>query len=447
MVPTAMAAARRPLLRRMLAVNVLLAISLAAVLFALALWALSDSAQRAARTDIAAELRALARRYAELRIVSFAAEIEHRTHEQAGDGDDQSVYLLLRSDGSKVAGNLARWPAAQPIRAGQFQFDGGDAGLNPGRIVAEALVVDGHFPLLVGRRIASVDTLVRRLLPAALLLLSTFVGLTAWLTLRTDRHYRARIAATNAVFDRLQRGDVRQRVAEDIVAAGDELASLGANINRALAEIERLVKGLDAFSQSAAHELNRELSRLRDEARASGSPHFAAATEQLIELLSQVLALARIEASPGFASQPIEVTAVVGAALEVYLDAAAMADVALESDFAGAHGATLRGVEELLRSALMNLVENALKHAPGGSRVRVAAHADANTITIEVADQGPGTDSEDLSELIARGSTGPVHGHGFGLRLVQAVALRHGATVRLRNTHPGLSVSLRFPRA
>lgn len=444
MTRSATAPAARPLLHRVLAVNALLAVALAAVLFAVALFTMWDSAQGAARNDIAAELRALARRHADLRIVSFATEIEQRTHEQPDGG--QSVYLLLREDGSKVAGNLARWPTTQPMRAGRLRFDGTDAGVSAGRIVAEALVVDGHFPLLVGRRIASIDTLVHRLLPAAVLLLTSFLALTAWLTLRTDRLYRARIAATNAVFDGLRRGDLRQRVAHDIVAAGDELGTLAANINRALAEIERLVKGLDAFSQSAAHELNRELSRLRDEARASGSPRFANAAEQLIELLRQILALARIEASPGFASQPLDVVVVVGTAVDLYRDAAAIAEVTLECDASGARGATIRGVDELLRSALMNLIENALKHAPAGSRIDVAADADAHTVTIEVADQGPGAPSEDVSELIASGSAGPVQGYGFGLRLVQAVALRHGATLRLRNTHPGLSVALRFPR-
>jgi len=437
----------RPLLRRLLLVNVLLAVLLAGALSLLALYTLAGSAERVAHADIAAELRALARRYAELRIVSFAAEIEHRIHERAGEGGDQSVYLLLRMDGSRVAGNLARWPHGLPMQAGRVRFDGADAGIGPGRIVAETLLVDERFPLLVGRRLASVDALVRRLLPAGALLLISFVALTGWLTLRTDRHYRSRIAATNSVFDRVRDGNLRARVDGGIVDAGDELGELAANINRALGEIERLVKGLDAFSQSAAHELNRELSRLRAEACASGATRFVGATEQLIELLRQILALARIEASPGFSSRPIDLVTTAEAAIDVYRDAASVADVALESDLSAARRAVIRGVDELLRSALMNLIENALKHAPAGSRVRVTAHADAHTVSVEVADQGPGASSEDLSELIASGSTGPAHGYGFGLRLVQAVALRHGATLSLRNTHPGLTVSLRFPRA
>jgi len=439
--------AARPLLRGVLLVNTLLAMALATLLFVAALITLSGSAERVARADIAAELRALARRYPELRIVSFAAEVEHRTREQADGDGDNSVYLLLRADGSVVAGNLARWPDGHDARAGQFRFDGAEAGVRSGRIIAEALMVDGHFPLLVGRRLASVDTLVRRLLPAGVLLLAAFVGLSAWLTMRTDRHYRGRIAAANAVFDGLRRGDLRQRIGADIAASGDELGELAANINLALAEIERLIKGLDAVSQSAAHELNRELSRLRDQARESGATGFVGATEQLIELLRQILALARIEASPRFANQPIDVASSVEAAIDVYRDAAEAGNVDLQAELSDGRGATIWGVDQLLRSALMNLIENALKHAPAGSHVRVSVEAEKDTVTIEVADQGSGGASEDLSELIAKGSSGPVHGYGFGLRLVQAVALRHGATVRVRNTRPGLTISLRFPRA
>lgn len=440
-------AAQRPLLRRVLVVNLLLALLLYAALVAAALLTLTHAAERAARADITAELRVLARHAEELKVIAFADEIEYRTQLEADDVPAQSLYLLLRRDGSKFVGNLEHWPDGLPAGVGRLRFDGAQAGLPAGRAVAEAMLLEGDFLLLVGRRLESVDAMLREFLPAALLGLAGFVALASMLTLRTARQFRRRIAATNAVFDGLRRGDLKQRVSPDIIEGGDELAQLAVNVNRALAEMERLVKGLDAFSQTAAHELNRELSHLRDEARASGASRFVEAAERLIELLRQILTLARIEASPGFENRALDASALVMAAAEVYRDAAQLGGVDLVVDTSGAAGATIHGVEELLRSAMMNLIENALKHSAQGSTVKVVARAEEHGVTISVRDQGPGASSEDLTQLITAGSRGPAAGHGFGLRLVQAVAIRHGARIQLQNTKPGFEVTMRFSRS
>lgn len=440
-------AAQRPLLRRVLIANLLLALLLYVALVAAALLTLMHAAERAARADIAAELRVLARHAEALKVIAFADEIEYRTQLEPDDAPTQGLYLLLRRDGSKFVGNLERWPDGLPAAAGHLRFDGAQAGVPAGRIVAAATLLEGDFPLLVGRRLEPVDAMLREFLPAALLGLAGFAALASMLTLRTARQFRRRIAAANTVFDGLRRGDLKQRVSPDIIDGGDELAQLGSNINRALAEMERLLKGLDTFSQTAAHELNRELSHLRDEARASGAPRFVETTERLIELLRQILTLARIEASPGFETRALDAAALVSAAANVYRDAAQLGTVDLVVDTSGATGAAIHGVEELLRSALMNLIENALKHSPPGSAVKVVARAEEQAVTISVRDQGSGAASEDLTQLIAAGSNGPGAGHGFGLRLVQAVAIRHGARILLQNREPGFEVTLLFSRS
>lgn len=441
------AAARRPLLLRLLIVNLLLALLLYAALVAAALFTLTQTAERMARADIAAELRVLARRAEELKVVAFADAIDYRIEIEPGDAPTQSLYLLLHHDGAKVVGNLAYWPRGLPAVEGGLRFDGAQAGISAGRIVAEATRLDGGFLLLVGRRLELVDTMLRRFVPAAAVLLAGFLALAAVLTLSTAQQFRRRIAATNAVFEALRRGDLKQRVAPEITQDGDELAELAGNINEALAENERLVHGLDAFSQTAAHELNRELSHLRDEARAAGVPRLANASGRLIDLLQEILTLAKVEGGSGFENRVLDPVAFVAAAAELYRDAALPAGVELAVDAAGSEGARVHGVEEHLRGAVMNLIENALKHSPPESTVRVVVRAEAQAVTVSVRDQGPGAASEDLTELIVAGAQGPAAGHGFGLRFVQAVAIRHGARIQLRNTHPGFEVTLRFPRA
>jgi len=439
-------AVRRPLLRRVLVANLLLALLLYAALIGAALFTLTRAAEQAAHADIAAELRVLARRAEDLRVVAFADEIDYRTEIEPGDAPTQSLYLLLHHDGSRVAGNLRHWPQDLPVATGRLRFDGAQGGVAPGGIVAEATRLDGGFLLLVGRRLELVDTLVRRLLPAAAVLLAGFLALASLLTLNTARQFRRRIVATNAVFDAMRSGDLKQRIPPQIARGGDEIAELATNINGALAENERLVKGLDAFSQAAAHELNRELSHLREEARASDAPRFVGAVDRLIGLLGELLSLAKVEGGSGFESRLLDPVAFVTAAAQLYRAAGLPNGVELVVDATGAADAKVHGVEEQLRGAVMNLIENALKHSPPGSTVSVAVRAEERDVTITVRDQGPGAPSENLTELAAA-ARGPAAGHGFGLRMVQAVAIRHGARIQLRNTHPGFEVTMRLARS
>ncbi len=434
----------QPLFGRLYLASVALALMLAAGLTAVIALTIANVAEDSARSDIEAELRLLERRYRDLKAVAFADEIEYRVAPQTSSA---SVYLLTRSDGSHVAGNLAHWPKGHAITAGWLRFDGAAAGGSPGRVLAKASVVDEVFPLLVGRRLTPVDALIESTLPAGSVVFAAFLSLALFATWRTERTYRQRIAAINAVFDRLRTGALDARVAPAGAGHAGELAELADNINRGLAELQRLIRGLDAFSQTAAHELNRELTRLRDAAREGTRLDFAGAADDLIELLRQILTLARIGSAPTFHFDAVDIAALSVEVAELYADAAESAKVKLKLDLAANAEARVRGAGDLLRGVMLNLVENAIKHTPAGGEVRVEVRAEVDNVVLRVIDQGPGTTTEDLGTLIVQRRPDTPPGHGFGLRFVQAVAIRHGIRVTLRNLHPGLMVSLVMPRS
>jgi signal transduction histidine kinase len=433
----------RSLFHRVLAVNLGVTLVLYALLAGLSFALLNRSAERAARADIAAEMRTLAREGEELKVVAFVDEIDFRTA-ATGESRGRSLYLLLHEDGTRVAGNLDRWPDDLPLAAGRLRFDGSRAGTDSGSVLAEASQIHGGFMLLIGRRLEPMDVFTSQFLPLAALLLAGFSGLAAALTMNTARQYRRRIAQANEAFAALRLGDLKRRIAQQPVAGGDELAALSGNINLALADIERLVRGLDSFSQTAAHELNRELSHLREEARLAAAPRFVDAIDRMIGLLRELLALSRIEGRSDFDRRAVDLAAAVNAAASLYRDAGLPEGVELEVDVAATAGSRVHGIEEQIRGAFMNLIENALKHAPAGTTVRVAAHTSGNEVLVVVRDEGPGAPSEDLTELVAGGARGEAGGYGIGLRVVQAVAIRHGARLQLRNARPGLEVTLRF---
>jgi signal transduction histidine kinase len=91
-----------------------------------------------------------------------------------------------------------------------------------------------------------------------------------------------------------------------------------------------------------------------------------------------------------------------------------------------------------LRQAVDNLLDNAVRYAPG-SPVRVAAWQDDGAVVVSVADGGPGWPpglQDRLFEPFVRGAREPSDGAGLGLAVVRAVAEAHGGSVRTA-TAPG----------
>jgi len=102
----------------------------------------------------------------------------------------------------------------------------------------------------------------------------------------------------------------------------------------------------------------------------------------------------------------------------------------------------------LLRRALSNLVENAVKY---GSVARVSVEQHGGVTSITVRDEGPGLPQEELERVLEpfyrmeesrNRSTG---GAGLGLAIARAVAESHGGSLSLRNAEHGLVVTLALP--
>lgn len=105
--------------------------------------------------------------------------------------------------------------------------------------------------------------------------------------------------------------------------------------------------------------------------------------------------------------------------------------------------------EELVRGALVNLIENAL-HAPGCRAVSVRARADADALLLTVADDGEGIAAEARERLFRPFHTTRAAGTGLGLAIVRKVAEAHGGAVWLEGDDAGAAgarFTLRLPRA
>jgi signal transduction histidine kinase len=113
-------------------------------------------------------------------------------------------------------------------------------------------------------------------------------------------------------------------------------------------------------------------------------------------------------------------------------------------------GAVIRGNRNLVSQALANLVDNAIKYAPGGGLVAVELENRGAESALIVADHGPGIPSADRDRVTQRfvrlESSRNSPGTGLGLSLVAAVARLHDATLSFEDNHPGLRAALVFHR-
>jgi K+-sensing histidine kinase KdpD len=93
----------------------------------------------------------------------------------------------------------------------------------------------------------------------------------------------------------------------------------------------------------------------------------------------------------------------------------------------------------LLEQLFVNLLENAAKYTPAGGPIEIAARAGERSVTIEIADRGPGIPAGDearIFEKFARGRHPRVPGAGLGLAICRGIVEAHGGTLTVRN-RPG----------
>jgi signal transduction histidine kinase len=280
--------------------------------------------------------------------------------------------------------------------------------------------------------------------PIALILISTAGWLLAGGALRPVERMRREAAAISS-------SDPESRLT--LPPADDEITRLGATMNAMLDRIQGSVERERRFVDDASHELRTPLSILKAEldlalSRPRSPDELTAAirsaaaeTDHLVRLAEDLLVLARShDGHLPVRGQTTDLREMLGTIAERHRPAAVQAGVELSID------APPRDIcvdVARLRQALDDLLDNALRHAPPGGRVRVTGVVADGGIHLVVEDSGTGFSAEVISrafEPFFRGSgdgNGDRGRSGLGLAIVRVIAEAHGGSVRAENLPAG----------
>ncbi len=230
----------------------------------------------------------------------------------------------------------------------------------------------------------------------------------------------------------------------------DEVAHLTEAINLLLARLERASIAERRFASDAAHELRTPLATLRTGLEvATSRPRSADENRAALETaLNEVIAmckmaddllmLARLDRETTLNSTVFDLSEI---ASEVAANIEPVAhERQLQFNIDLARGALVRGNPSDLRRVVINLLDNAFKFAPRGSKVDLRVARNGNSVTIRVTDNGPGIPAADLPlvfERFYRSKTARAEGSGLGLSLCKEVVRHHNGQITIANLPRG----------
>ena len=226
----------------------------------------------------------------------------------------------------------------------------------------------------------------------------------------------------------------------------DELSRLARSFNRMVFAVQGALERERAFTRYASHELRTPLATMQAQLEALEAgltpqeralPETRKAIERMRGILEGLLTLSR---EPQVTLEPLPAGALLRSLVAGLGKAAARVRLELPDE-----EVWVVGDEELLKRALGNLIDNALKYSEGPVEVRLTAEGDEAVLSVR--DHGDGVTEEQLERLadpFVRFHT-RVAGTGLGLSLAKQAVQAMRGRLGFEPARPGLCASLRLP--
>ncbi|AXI45269.1 two-component sensor histidine kinase [Sulfitobacter sp. SK012] len=405
------------------------------------------SFHQAIRADLAQDMAGF-RAAPSARAVALLVEAESR------DTDPRRLILSYVSSSGAIFGNgaIARDHEGfhiMSLREDQAQFDG-EYLLHTASLYGGQLTIARSRAEIVALRAVFVNILWISLAPTVLIALGG--GLV--LARRSKRH----VEVISGTLDDLTTGELDARV---LIGPrwSDDLVQIGDKVNQMAQAQGMSVAALRQVSSDIAHDLKTPVQRVSlqldelagvipdgEAAELVGkAQHEVAGIAQVFEALLQLAQLDSGALRDRF--ELVDLSKLCRTMVEIYEPTATEQGQVLQCQVVDA--ITVMGDRALLGQMLANLIENALRHAPMSSAVKVSLTAADTGSKLSVTDAGPGIPEQERTAVLRRlyrlDRSRHTLGNGLGLSLVDAVARLHGATLVLADAAPGLRVEVQFP--
>lgn len=415
------------------------------VLVALLFYAVREHVEAQAHAHVEAETSQLVGDYQDDGMDELRHDIRERVEDSRGH---RLNYSVVSADGRYIFDDLRGLPS----EPGWYRYRMHDG--TP--LLVQVSLLDGGYRLIVGADLSVIrdleNAMRNRMLVLLAFVLLAAVGGGVWVS----RRFMARVDRLGRTAEAIGQGKLDARV--PVVGTGDDFDQLAGTINRMLERIEQLVGEVRHVSTAIAHDLRTPLARLRQKLEQLGEKEQSAAARELTDeclqdldaalaTFSALLRIAEIESGSrraGFTH--VDLGALLEQLGEAYAPVAAASRISLSTQIEA--GVRVHGDRELLAQAVVNLIENALRHS-GASKLQLSLSKARGAAVVRVGDNGCGIAAGDRAQVLkpftrldaARSNAG----NGLGLSLVKAITELHDGTLELNDAFPGLVVTLRFP--
>lgn len=255
---------------------------------------------------------------------------------------------------------------------------------------------------------------------------------------------------------RLAAGDLHARVASRVRRRRDELADLARDFDVMAERLESLIKSQQRLARDVSHELRSPLARLnvaleiaKQKANDQTMPvleRIEAESMRLNEMIGRLLTLSQLESGADVEQVRVDLD-------DLIRDIAADAEFEAQArgrsvNVSRAEPCAVVGNHDLLRSAIENVVRNAVRYTREGTTVDIALHKTNGKATVSISDHGGGVPEDELQNLfkpfyrVGEARERATGGTGLGLAIAERAVKAHKGSIAARNSHGGLSVEI-----
>ena len=322
------------------------------------------------------------------------------------------------------------------------------------RLVAMPIEVRGRpvAVLVLARSLGDVAAVLRLVFWLGAVFGLVSIALTAFASYALAKRALAPLNEIRRTAGAVAAGDLSRRLT--IKGEDREIRELVAVLNKMFGDLEAAFRAQKRFTADASHELRLPIAILKGEIEVAlrhprppeeyrrvlrESLQTIARLERIVD---DLLTLARADAHQlEFEQAPVDLTLLLEEEAQEHLPLFARKRIELEMDVED--GLEVLGDAHALARVFANLLHNAYKYAPEGSRVRLAARRTDGRIEVRVEDEGPGVPEHARERIFnrfyrvedARG--GKEGGAGLGLAIARHIVEAHGGRIRVEETRPG----------